>query len=57
MRNNGIPEEQIIHMANDLVANNSENPFPGMLFNKPDGRMFMLDATLTTPKKRSTRKI
>jgi legumain len=37
MKSNGIPEEQIILMAYDDVANNSQNPFPGKLFNKPDG--------------------
>jgi len=37
MKDNGIPEEQIILMAYDDVANNSQNPFPGKLFNKPDG--------------------
>lgn len=37
MKKNGIPEEQIILMAYDDVANNYENPFPGKLFNKPDG--------------------
>jgi legumain len=35
MRNNGIPEDQIIVMAYDDVANSRENPFPGQLFNKP----------------------
>lgn len=37
MKKNGIPEEQIIVMSTDDVANSSENPFPGQLFNKPDG--------------------
>lgn len=33
----GIPEEQIIVFAYDDVASSSNNPFPGQLFNKPDG--------------------
>jgi legumain len=32
----GIPEDHIILMAYDDIANNSQNPFPGQLFNKPD---------------------
>jgi len=36
MLNNGIPRENIIHLAYDDIANNRENPFPGQLFNKPD---------------------
>ena len=35
MLENGIPRDQIIHMAYDDVANNRSNPFPGQLFNKP----------------------
>ena len=35
MLENGIPRDQIIHMAYDDVANNRYNPFPGQLFNKP----------------------
>jgi len=31
----GIPAENIITMAYDDVANDSRNPFPGQLFNKP----------------------
>jgi legumain len=31
----GIPESNIITMAYDDIANNSQNPFPGQLFNKP----------------------
>jgi hypothetical protein len=31
----GIPEENIIVMAYDDIANNSKNPFPGKIFNKP----------------------
>lgn len=33
----GIPAANIIHFAYDDVANNSQNPFPGKLFNKPNG--------------------
>ena len=36
MRKNGIPEEQIIHMAYDDIAHNLRNPFKGKIFNKPD---------------------
>jgi len=32
---NGIPAENIVVMAYDDIANNSRNPFPGQLFNKP----------------------
>lgn len=38
MRNNGIPEEQIIVMSFDDVAMDNENPFKGQLYNKPDGK-------------------
>jgi legumain len=31
----GIPEDHIIMMAYDDMANNPSNPFPGKLFNKP----------------------
>ena len=31
----GIPREQIIHLAYDDVANNYDNPFKGQLFNVP----------------------
>jgi legumain len=37
LRKNGVPESQIILMAYDDVANDSENPFPGKIFNKPNG--------------------
>jgi len=33
----GIPESNIILLAYDDIANSSENPFPGKMFNKPDG--------------------
>jgi len=35
VRKNGIPEDNIITMAYDDIANNFENPYPGKLFNKP----------------------
>ena len=35
MMNNGIPRENIIHLAYNDIANNSQNPYPGQLFNKP----------------------
>src|SRR5688572_22247897 len=38
LRKNGIPESNIIVMSYDDVAADSENPFPGKLFNKPDGQ-------------------
>jgi legumain len=37
MKRNGIPESNIIMMSYDDVANDPENPFPGQLFNKPNG--------------------
>jgi legumain len=36
-RKNGIPESQIILLAYDDIAHASQNPFPGKVFNKPDG--------------------
>jgi len=33
---NGLNPENIIVFAYDDIANNSENPFPGKIFNKPD---------------------
>jgi len=35
MKSHGIPEDQIIHLSYDDVANSPENIFPGKLFNKP----------------------
>jgi legumain len=35
VKGHGIPEENIIVMAYDDIANNSRNPFPGKMFNKP----------------------
>lgn len=37
VKKNGIPESNIILMAYDDIANNPENPFPGKLYNKPNG--------------------
>ena len=37
MKRSGIPENQIIVMAYDDIANNSENPIPGKIFNRKDG--------------------
>lgn len=34
---NGMKAENIITFAFDDIANNSENPFPGQMFNKPNG--------------------
>jgi len=36
VRRGGIPQDNIITMAYDDIAHNSENPFPGKIFNKPD---------------------
>lgn len=36
LRDNGIPEENIIVLAYDDIADNRNNPFPGQVFNKPD---------------------
>jgi len=36
-KKNGIPEEQIILLAFDDIANNERNPFKGKVYNKPDG--------------------
>merc|ERR1719331_3485626 len=35
MKANGIPEDQIIHIAYDDIADNVRNPFKGKIFNKP----------------------
>jgi legumain len=35
VKNNGIPESNIIHMSYNDVANSPSNPYPGKLFNKP----------------------
>jgi len=38
MIKNGVPKDQIITLAYDDIANNRENPFPGQIFNKPNGK-------------------
>lgn len=38
MKDHGIPEEQIILLSYDDVASSSQNPFPGQLFNQPNGK-------------------
>lgn len=35
---NGMNPDKIIVLAYDDIANNSQNPFPGKIFNKPDPR-------------------
>jgi legumain len=37
MIDDGIPAENIVTLMYDDVANSSQNPFPGQLFNHPDG--------------------
>ena len=37
-RAQGIPAEQIITFAYDDIADNSRNPFPGKVFNQPNGK-------------------
>ena len=37
MKKNGIPESNIILMSYDDIAQNYRNPFPGQIFNQPDG--------------------
>ncbi|VDM60878.1 unnamed protein product [Angiostrongylus costaricensis] len=37
VRNNGIPESNIIVMMYDDIVNNPDNPYPGKLFNQPYG--------------------
>lgn len=34
---NGIPDEQIVVMMYDDIANNEENPTPGIVINRPNG--------------------
>ena len=38
MKTNGIPEDQIIVLSYDDIASNTQNPFPGQIFNQPDGK-------------------
>ncbi|XP_068202256.1 legumain-like [Palaemon carinicauda] len=37
MHNRGIPDERIIVMMYDDIAHNSNNPYPGKIFNHPNG--------------------
>ncbi|XP_017338448.1 legumain [Ictalurus punctatus] len=37
VRQNGIPDEQIVVMMYDDIAYNEENPFKGKIINEPDG--------------------
>eukprot|EP00178_Gracilaria_changii_P003725 TRINITY_DN1561_c0_g1_i1.p1 TRINITY_DN1561_c0_g1~~TRINITY_DN1561_c0_g1_i1.p1 ORF type:complete len:409 (+),score=68.46 TRINITY_DN1561_c0_g1_i1:136-1227(+) len=37
MKAHGVAAENIIHFAYDDIAKNSQNPFPGQIFNKPNG--------------------
>ncbi|GFO03116.1 legumain [Plakobranchus ocellatus] len=37
LHKNGIPDEQIVVMMYDDIANNAENPYPGNIINKPGG--------------------
>jgi len=37
LKNNGMPESNIILMSYDDIAQNYRNPFPGEIFNKPNG--------------------
>ena len=37
-RGQGIPESQIITFAYDDIANSASNPFPGKVFNQPNGK-------------------
>ncbi|KAI6232026.1 Legumain [Aphelenchoides besseyi] len=38
LRNHGIPENKIVTMLYDDLANNPENPYPGKIFNAPNGK-------------------
>ncbi|GFT62293.1 legumain [Nephila pilipes] len=38
LRNHGIPEERIIVMMADDLANNTANPTPGIIINHPKGK-------------------
>jgi legumain len=38
MLKNGVPADQIITLAYDDIAHSRENPFPGQMFNKPNGQ-------------------
>ena len=43
MKQQGVPEDQIIVMAYNDVAWDSENPFPGTLYNKQAGQNYYKD--------------
>ena len=43
MKAQGLNEDQIIVMAYNDVAWDSENPFPGTLYNKQDGKDYYKD--------------
>jgi legumain len=36
--NNGLTPDDIVTFMYDDIANNEQNPFPGQLFNHPDGK-------------------
>merc|ERR1712243_64305 len=38
LRNNGVPQENIITMMYDDIANNRRNPTPGVIINEPKGK-------------------
>lgn len=38
LHGHGIPDENIVVMMYDDIANNSANPYPGKLYNKPHGK-------------------
>jgi len=52
LRDNGVPADQIIVMAFDDVATSTQNPFPGELYNHPDGEN-VYDADAVTYKTHS----
>ena len=37
VKDHGIPDENIVVMMYDDIANSKENPFPGKIFNRPNG--------------------
>lgn len=38
LTNGGVHPDNIVVMMADDIANNSENPYPGQIFNHPDGQ-------------------
>ncbi|KAI6173155.1 Legumain [Aphelenchoides besseyi] len=38
LRNHGVKEDHIVTMLYDDIANNSANPYPGKIFNAPNGK-------------------